>query len=125
MNSLPRIPRGAFQSSAYTSWACASCRRAQTKKQWPVVQTARRSISQTIKRTQQQQAAHAMPPPSPSMERMREHYRYKNRTTMYAANFPCVRSERKRWEMGGMERKGVKRRRERGRARDVYDQLID
>ncbi|KAI3323700.1 amine oxidase [Xylariaceae sp. AK1471] len=72
MNSLPRISWRSLQSNA-SSWACASCRRELARaRQLP----ARRPISNTTKARQQQ--AHA-----PSMERLREHYKYKNRTTMF------------------------------------------
>ncbi|KAI0401409.1 amine oxidase [Xylaria palmicola] len=68
MNTLPRIAWG-VSPSRLSAWACASCRR-------ELARTARRPISGTAKARQQQAQL-------PSMDRLREHYRFKNRTTMY------------------------------------------
>ncbi|KAI0878460.1 amine oxidase [Hypoxylon argillaceum] len=74
MNSLSRIPPRALQSNV-PSWACASCRRQLARaSQLPA---ARRPISNTAKARQ----VHQTQPPS--MERLREHYKFKNRTTMF------------------------------------------
>ncbi|KAI0385326.1 amine oxidase [Hypomontagnella monticulosa] len=60
-----------------SSWACASCRRALSRAR---PQPPRRPISSTAAPKQQATTATAK---APSMDRIREHYRYKNRTTMY------------------------------------------
>ncbi|KAI1471820.1 cytochrome c oxidase assembly protein CtaG/Cox11-domain-containing protein [Daldinia caldariorum] len=58
-----------------SSWACASCRRA-------FIRTPpRRSVANSSAR--KQQATTSPGPGMPSMERVREYYKYKNRTTMY------------------------------------------
>ncbi|KAI0485456.1 amine oxidase [Xylaria cf. heliscus] len=78
MNPLPRLSWRALQSNA-SSWACASCRRRELARarQFPV-RAAGRPISNTTKAQQQQSEAQ-----TPSMDRLREHYKYKNRTTMF------------------------------------------
>ncbi|KAI0556176.1 amine oxidase [Xylaria curta] len=81
MNALPRFSWRALQSST-SSWACASCRRELARTSQFPVRAARRPISSTTK-TQQSQAR------PPSMDRLREHYKYKNRTTMYANCSPA------------------------------------
>ncbi|KAI0518212.1 amine oxidase [Xylaria bambusicola] len=75
MNSLPRIPWRVLRSNA-SSWACTSCRREIAQARQLPARMARRPISNTT--TARQQTAQA-----PSMDRLREHYRHKNRTTMY------------------------------------------
>ncbi|KAI0439793.1 cytochrome c oxidase assembly protein CtaG/Cox11-domain-containing protein [Xylaria telfairii] len=75
MNSLPRLSWRTLQSNA-SSWACASCRRQLAPSRQFPVRAARRSISNAT-RAQQGQTS------PPSMERLREHYKYKNRTTMF------------------------------------------
>ncbi|KAI1354173.1 amine oxidase [Xylaria sp. FL0043] len=75
MNSLPRISWRVLQSNA-SSWACTSCRRELAQTRQLPARMARRPISNTAKARQQTAQA-------PSMDRLREHYRYKNRTTMY------------------------------------------
>ncbi|KAI1343964.1 cytochrome c oxidase assembly protein CtaG/Cox11-domain-containing protein [Xylariaceae sp. FL0016] len=82
MNGLPRIAWPSLQKSA-SSWACASCRRAAARaRQLPSPPTAsRRHISNSSSAKQTTTASTRAQ--APSMERMAEHYRYKNRTTMY------------------------------------------
>ncbi|KAI0860497.1 amine oxidase [Xylaria cubensis] len=75
MNSLPRFSWRALQSNA-SSWACASCRRELARASQFPVRAARRPISNTTKAQQSQSQP-------PSMDRLREHYKYKNRTTMF------------------------------------------
>ncbi|KAI8949524.1 amine oxidase [Xylaria longipes] len=75
MNSLPRLSWRGLQSNA-SSWACASCRRELARARQFPVRAARRPISNTTKAQQSQ----AQPP---SMDRLREHYKFKNRTTMF------------------------------------------
>ncbi|KAI1802732.1 cytochrome c oxidase assembly protein CtaG/Cox11-domain-containing protein [Daldinia bambusicola] len=65
----------ASSTSSTSSWACASCRRS-------LIRTPpRRSVANSPAR--KQQATTPPGPGMPSMERVREYYRYKNRTTMY------------------------------------------
>ncbi|KAI1820966.1 amine oxidase [Xylaria intraflava] len=75
MNSLSQISARALRSGA-SYWACASCRQDLIQARQLPFRAARRPISKTTK-TQQEQT-HA-----PSMDQLREHYRYKNRTTMF------------------------------------------
>ncbi|KAI1136662.1 cytochrome c oxidase assembly protein CtaG/Cox11-domain-containing protein [Hypoxylon sp. FL0543] len=76
MNSLYQTPWRSLRSST-SSWACESCRRALARaKPLP----PRRTITNSATRKQHQAAGAAG---APSMERMAEYYRYKNRTTMY------------------------------------------
>ncbi|KAF2970408.1 hypothetical protein GQX73_g3135 [Xylaria multiplex] len=75
MNSLPRISWRALQSNA-SSWACTSCRQQLARARQLPIRTARRPISNPTKARQDQATA-------PSMDRLREHYKYKNRTTMF------------------------------------------
>ncbi|KAI1428038.1 amine oxidase [Xylaria sp. FL1777] len=75
MNSLPRISWRALQSNT-SSWACTSCRRELARARQLPVRIARRPISNTTKA--RQESAQAL-----SMDRLREHYKYKNRTTMF------------------------------------------
>ncbi|KAI1165459.1 amine oxidase [Nemania serpens] len=80
MNSLPRIPSRALQSNL-SSWACASCRRELARaRQWPV-RTTRRPISDTTKA--QQERVHVDRASPPPMAQLHEHYKHKNRTTMF------------------------------------------
>ncbi|KAI0101843.1 amine oxidase [Nemania sp. FL0031] len=59
------------------SWACASCRRELARASRFPVRTARRPMSNTTRARQEQTKTQL-----PSMDRLREHYKYKNRTTM-------------------------------------------
>ncbi|KAI1269478.1 amine oxidase [Xylariaceae sp. FL1019] len=78
MSSVPRLSWSALQPNIW-SWACASCRRGLAPATPVPNRPPRRLYSKTTVRTQQQhQRASA-----PSMERLREHYKYKNRTTMF------------------------------------------
>ncbi|KAI1108023.1 amine oxidase [Nemania sp. NC0429] len=82
MNSLPRMPSRALRSNL-SSWACTSCRREIARARQLPAHTARRPISNTTTRAQQQESLHqdrASPPP---MAQLREHYKQKNRTTMF------------------------------------------
>ncbi|KAI0200641.1 cytochrome c oxidase assembly protein CtaG/Cox11-domain-containing protein [Astrocystis sublimbata] len=78
MNSLPRFSWRALQSSA-SPWACASCRRQLAR---PRQFAARRPISNSTTKPQQRHAQQAGEQ-LPSMDQLREHYKYKNRTTMF------------------------------------------
>ncbi|KAI0596033.1 amine oxidase [Biscogniauxia sp. FL1348] len=89
MNSLPRLPWRSLRANI-SSWACASCRRellARTRQGQIAAapsRTTRRTLSKSSapkQQQQQQQQQHTIP--SPSMDRVQEYYRYKNRTTMY------------------------------------------
>ncbi|KAI0395989.1 amine oxidase [Xylariaceae sp. FL0594] len=78
MSSLPRSSWRALQSNRWY-WACASCRRELARVRQLPAHPARKPISNTAKARQQQpDTAQA-----PSMDRLREHYKQKNRTTMY------------------------------------------
>ncbi|KAI1257795.1 hypothetical protein MGN70_000839 [Eutypa lata] len=84
MNSFTRIPWRSLQSSSL--WACASCRWAlghQTR-QSPILRSSRRrGVSSSSTAKQQAEAGAGVNPHTASMERLREYYKYKNRTTMY------------------------------------------
>ncbi|KAI1130328.1 amine oxidase [Nemania abortiva] len=72
---LPRISWRALQLDA-PSWACASCRRELARASRFPTRNARRPISNTTRARQDQTQP-------PSMDRLREHYKHKNRTTMF------------------------------------------
>ncbi|KAI1328626.1 amine oxidase [Xylariaceae sp. FL0255] len=74
MNAIPRVPWRTLQSNI-SSWACASCRRELARTRQLPTRTPRRPISNTSS----MKAQHVEPP---SMERLRAHYKHKNRTTM-------------------------------------------
>ncbi|KAI1418233.1 cytochrome c oxidase assembly protein CtaG/Cox11-domain-containing protein [Hypoxylon sp. FL1857] len=76
MNSLYQASWRSLRAST-SSWACESCRRALLRAK---PSTPRRTITNSATKKQQQAASAAS---APSMERMAEYYRYKNRTTMY------------------------------------------
>ncbi|KAH9908000.1 amine oxidase [Xylariomycetidae sp. FL2044] len=73
MNTLPQISWRTIQSMP-SQWACFSCRQALARAKRTPTRTTRRAVSNSSRRPQQAAA--------PSMERMREYYKYKNRTTM-------------------------------------------
>ncbi|KAI1438648.1 amine oxidase [Xylaria sp. CBS 124048] len=75
MNYLPRITHKALRSTGL-SWACASCRRELVETRQLPVRMARRPISSLTKAQRQQAEA-------PSMDQMRQYYKYRNRTTMF------------------------------------------
>ncbi|KAI1497402.1 amine oxidase [Biscogniauxia marginata] len=75
MNNLSRLPWRPLRAST-SSWACASCRRELARVQLPP-RTARRAVSNSSSSKPQQYTT------APSMDRMKEYYKYKNRTTMY------------------------------------------
>ncbi|KAI0910257.1 amine oxidase [Ustulina deusta] len=75
MNPLPRISWRALQSNA-SSWACTSCRRELAQARQLPGRMTRRPISNATKPRQRSAQA-------PSMDRLREHYKYKNRTTLF------------------------------------------
>ncbi|KAI1652113.1 amine oxidase [Daldinia loculata] len=78
MNTLSQTSWRALRASTSSAsqWACASCRRALIRP------SPRRNVANSSARKQQTTPA-APGAGMPSMERVREYYRYKNRTTMY------------------------------------------
>lgn len=99
MNSLPRIPSRALQSNL-SSWACASCRRELARARQLPARTTRKPISNTTKAQQDRvHQGRASPPP---MAQLREYYKQKNRTTMYARCHP--RDQTRPDEMGASKR---------------------
>ncbi|OTB04369.1 hypothetical protein M426DRAFT_320968 [Hypoxylon sp. CI-4A] len=77
MNNLSQISWRTLRAST-SSWACESCRRALTRAR-PLPQ--RRTVATSAAKKQHQAAATTTR--APSMERVQEYYRYRNRTTMY------------------------------------------
>ncbi|KAI1460764.1 cytochrome c oxidase assembly protein CtaG/Cox11-domain-containing protein [Annulohypoxylon moriforme] len=77
MNSLYQTSWRFLRANTTSQWACASCRRALARsKPSPPRRTVTNSAA--AKKPQATNAADA-----PSMERMAEYYRHRNRTTMY------------------------------------------
>ncbi|KAI0124876.1 cytochrome c oxidase assembly protein CtaG/Cox11 [Xylariales sp. AK1849] len=71
MNTFPRIPWRSLQSPS-SKWACSSCRRALAQPRQSQIQTARRTVSSSAPKKAQATA--------PSMDKLQQYYRYKNRT---------------------------------------------
>ncbi|KAL7623986.1 Cytochrome c oxidase assembly protein cox11, mitochondrial [Parahypoxylon ruwenzoriense] len=85
MNTLYQTSWRALQvnaSSSPSSWTCASCRRALARLRSS--QPPRRTVSNSSAKKQQAPPAANAAAAAPSMERMREYYKYKNRTTICA-----------------------------------------
>ncbi|TQV94729.1 cytochrome c oxidase assembly protein CtaG/Cox11 [Cordyceps javanica] len=84
MNISRPLVQSASQAGASSTWACFFCRNARRQTQRLDTSTSvfRRKLSggTTARRAQQQQQQ--AQPNAPSMERIREHYRRKNRTVM-------------------------------------------
>ncbi|KAI0882400.1 amine oxidase [Annulohypoxylon maeteangense] len=66
-----------YRANTTSQWACASCRRALARTK---LSPPRRTVTNSA-RAKKAQATHTAD--APSMERMAEYYRYKNRSTMY------------------------------------------
>ncbi|KAI0181457.1 cytochrome c oxidase assembly protein CtaG/Cox11-domain-containing protein [Hypoxylon sp. FL1284] len=77
MNSLYQTSWRSLRAST-SSWACASCRRALVRARSSLTPPRRTVASSATKRQQAPTVGGA-----PSMERVREYYKYKNRTTMF------------------------------------------
>ncbi|KAI1376111.1 cytochrome c oxidase assembly protein CtaG/Cox11-domain-containing protein [Hypoxylon crocopeplum] len=78
MNNLYQTSWRSLQTST-SLWACASCRRALSKAR---PSPPRRTVSNTTAK-KQQRAPPTATTVAPSMERVHEYYKYKNRTTMF------------------------------------------
>ncbi|KAI1388854.1 amine oxidase [Hypoxylon trugodes] len=79
MNGLFPAPWRALRAST-SSWACESCRRALARgKPLRLPSAPRRTVTNSTTKKQHASATAV----SPSMERVHEYYKYRNRTTMY------------------------------------------
>ncbi|KAI4870705.1 cytochrome c oxidase assembly protein CtaG/Cox11-domain-containing protein [Hypoxylon rubiginosum] len=78
MNSLYQTSWRSLQTST-SSWACASCRRALSRARPSPSSSPRRTVTNSAAKRQQAPTATGVP----SMDRVREYYKYKNRTTMF------------------------------------------